>query len=135
MHALLKYLLAITIALMLLHFNNTHAQEVPDSLLKKLERITEDSTKAITLLEIGESIEVNVPEKSMEYYRQALAIGQRIKNNRVILSSYIDAGICFINLNKMDSAVSSFEKGIPFARALKDTVREARLLGNIGNAF
>ena len=35
----------------------------------------------------------------------------------------------------MDSAISIFEKGIPFARLLNDTVGEAKLLGNIGNAW
>ncbi len=128
----------ITYALYLLLFINgklLYAQEVPDSLLKKLNTVTNDSTKGITLLEIGESIEQTTPEKSMDYYRQALALGQRIKNNRVILSSYTDLGVCYINLNKMDSAIITLEKGIPFARLLKDTVREARTLANMGNAY
>jgi len=112
-----------------------HAQQVPDSLVKKFSNASNDSTKAITLLEMGESIEAAAPEKSMDYYRQALTLGHRIKNNRVILSSYTDLGICYINLNKMDSAIMSFEKGIPLARLLKDTVREARTLANIGNAW
>jgi tetratricopeptide (TPR) repeat protein len=111
------------------------AQTVPDSLFKKLAISPDDSAKAITLLEMGESIEVASPENSMDYYRQALLLGQQIKNNRVILSSYTDLGICYINLNKMDSAIMTLEKGIPFARLLKDTVREARTLANIGNAY
>lgn len=115
--------------------NSLQAQNIPDSLLHKLIRATNDSAKAITLLEIGESIEQTTPEKSMDYYRQALLLGQQIKNNRVILSSYHDIGICYINLNKMDSAVIAFEKAIPVARLLKDTVREARILANIGNAY
>lgn len=122
---------------MLSFFSSTdiYSQEVPDSLLRKLAAASNDSTKGITLLEIGESIEQTMPEKSIEYYRQALALGQRIKNNRVILSSYTDLGICYINLNKMDSAIMTFEKGIPFARLLRDTIREARTLANIGNAY
>ncbi|HWR32411.1 MAG TPA: sensor histidine kinase [Chitinophagaceae bacterium] len=110
------------------------AQNIPDSLLEKLATVSNDSTKAITLLEIGESIEQTIPEKSMDYYRQALLLGKQIKNNRVIMSSYTDLGICYINLNKMDSAIMAFEKGIPFARVLKDTIGEARTLANIGNA-
>ena len=35
----------------------------------------------------------------------------------------------------MDSAILAFEKAIPFARALNDTVRVARVLANIGNAY
>jgi two-component system, NarL family, sensor kinase len=114
--------------------NDLQAQNVPDSLLQKLTAAANDSIKGITLLEIGESIEVATPEKSMDYYKQALLLGRQIKNNRVILSSYHDIGICYINLNKMDSAIMTFEKAIPFTRLLNDTVREARILANIGNA-
>lgn len=130
-----SYCLTASILLTLFFYNTGVAQTIPDSLLNKLNKAANDSAKAITLLEIGESIEGVAPEKSMEYYRQALAIGQRIKNIRVIFSSYHDKGICYINLNKMDSAILTFEKAIPFARLLNDTVREARIIGNIGNAY
>jgi signal transduction histidine kinase/nucleotide-binding universal stress UspA family protein len=130
-----SYLVVAWIQLFMCWSNGLRAQNVPDSLLQKLAASTNDSAKAITLLEMGESIEVTTPEKSMDYYRQALLLGQQIKNNRVILSSYIDVGICSINLNKMDSAIIAFEKAIPFARLLNDTVRVARVLANIGNAY
>ncbi len=130
-----KHIIHGLVLLLLINSCLLYAQQVPDSLVKKLNALTNDSARAITLLEMGESIEQVSPEKSMEYYRQALALGQHSKNNRVILSSYTDLGICYINLNKMDSAIITFEKGIPFARLLKDTVREARTLGNIGNAW
>ena len=126
---------SLLICLLLLAGIAVHAQPIPDSLLKKLANSPNDSARGITLLEIGESMEVATPEKSMEYYRKALTLGQQIKNNRLILSSYTDLGICYINLNKMVSAILTLEKGIPFARLLKDTVREARTLANIGNAW
>ncbi|MEQ1676953.1 MAG: sensor histidine kinase [Chitinophagaceae bacterium] len=125
----------VTLGIQLLSGTGLFAQELPDSLLRKLAAAPNDSTKGIMLLEIGESIEQTMPEKSIDYYRQALELGQRIKNNRVILSSYTDLGICYINLNKMDSAIQSFEQGILFASLMKDTVREARTLANIGNAW
>jgi two-component system, NarL family, sensor kinase len=130
-----SYLFVAVLLLQLFCGTGLQAQNIPDSLLQKLASTTNDSTKGITLLEIGESIEVATPEKSMDYYRQALALGLRIKNNRVVLSSYTDLGVCYMNLNKMDSSILELEKGIPFARLLKDTVREARTLANIGNAY
>lgn len=130
-----SYFIATGLLLQLFAGNGLQAQNIPDSLLKKLATVSNDSTKGITLLEIGESIEQTTPEKSMDYYRQALATGQRIKNNRVILSSYYDIGVCYINLNKMDSAISFLETAIPFARLLNDTLSEAKLLGLIGNAW
>lgn len=130
-----SYFITAVLLLQLFAGRRLDAQDIPDSLWKKLATASSDSAKGIILLEIGESIEQTTPEKSMDYYRKALALGQRIKNNRVILSSYTDLGICYINLNKMDSAILTLEKGIPFARLLKDTVREARTLANMGNAY
>ena len=134
MISLKSYLIA-AVLLMLFAANNLRAQNIPDSLLKKLAASSNDSAKGITLLEIGESIEQSTPEKSMNYYRQALSLGKQIKNNRLILSSYNDVGVCYINLNQMDSAIITFENAIPIARLLNDTVREARVLANIGNAY
>ena len=133
MQILKLYCSAVAISLLLFSGNGIFAQTIPDSMVKKLKMAGNDSVKAITLLEIGESMEQTMPEKSMDYYRQALLLGLQIKNNRIILSSYIDVGICNINLNKMDSAIIAFEKAIPVAWLLKDTVRVARVLGNIGN--
>jgi two-component system, NarL family, sensor kinase len=135
MYVLRSHINFVCVLLLIFNTSRVFAQEAPDSLLRKLNASINDSAKGITLLEIGESVEQNNPAKSIEYYRQALLLGERIKNNRVILSSYIDLGICSINLNKMDSAIVFFESGISFARALKDTVREARLMANIGNAY
>ena len=46
-----------------------------------------------------------------------------------------DIGVCYIELNKLDSAIITFEQAIPFAKKLNDTVRIARILGNIGNVY
>lgn len=119
----------------MLWYNNASSQAVPDSFVNKLNHAANDSAKGIILLEIGESIEQVTPEKSMPFYKQALSLGQQIKNNRVILSSYIDVGVCYINLNKMDSAIFYLEKAIPVARTLNDTVRVARVFANIGNVY
>src|SRR5687767_6686244 len=79
-----------------------NAQDVPDSLLQKLNQAADDSVKARTLLDIGEAIEATATEKSFDYYQQALALSKQIKNNKLILSSLNDIGVCYIELNKMD---------------------------------
>ena len=107
-----SYLFVRGLFFLFLAQNLLQAQDIPDSLLRKFVAAPDDSAKGITLLEMGESIEQTLPLKSIDYYRQALVLGQRIANNRVILSSYIDLGICNINLNKMDSAILFFEKAI-----------------------
>ena len=128
------YFLLGTVTL-LLFVNCISAQIIPDSLVSKLNHVTNDSTKGITLLEIGESIEAIAPAKSMGYYNQALMLGKQIKNNRLIFSSYMDIGVCYINLNKMDSAIIFLKLAIPVAKLMNDTNRVARVLANIGNVY
>ena len=115
--------------------NNNYSQSIPDSLIHKLNNPVNDSAKVITFLEMGESIEATTPAKSFEYYQQALSLAKKIKNNRCLLSSINDIGVCYIELNKLDSAIAAFQSAIPFAKNLNDTVRTARLLANIGNVY
>ncbi len=114
---------------------NSYAQAEPDTLLNKLKNLSNDSARVIALLEIGESIEATTPSKSFTYYQQALTLSKKIKNDRCILSSMHDIGVCYIELNKLDSAIITFEQAIPFAKKLNDTVRIARILANIGNVY
>src|SRR5258705_7715768 len=89
--------------------NCSYAQDIPDSLLKKLNNAANDSVKARTLLDIGETIEATATEKSFDYYQQALALSNKIKNNHLVLSAWNDIGVCYIELNKMDSAIIALE--------------------------
>jgi signal transduction histidine kinase len=110
-------------------------QTIPDSLLNKLNHASNDSVKTRTLLDIGESIEETFTERSFIYYQQALALGKKISNNHLILSALNDVGVCYIELNKMDSAILIFEQAILVARQMNDTLRVARITTNIGNVY
>ena len=135
MQVLQSYFSPVAIVLMLSLYSSGFAQTIPDSLVNKLNQTTNDSVKAITLLEMGEAIEETTPGNSMDLYKQALLLSKQIKNNRLVLFSYMDIGVCYINLNKMDSAVIALEQAIFVARLLNDTVRVARVLANIGNVY
>lgn len=114
---------------------NVFAQTVPDSLLNKLKITLHDSAKVIILLQMGESVEAASPEKSMRFYQQALLLGQQAKNNHCVFLTYIDIGNCYIELNKMDSAVAGFENAISVARLLHDSVKLGRAVANMGNVY
>jgi signal transduction histidine kinase len=135
MQVLQSYFSAVAITITLFLYNSGFAQTVPDSLVNKLNLSLNDSVKAITLLQMGESIEIADPRKSMDFYRQALLLGKQLKNNHCIFLSFIDIGNCNIELNKMDSAVIAFEEAISVARLLNDTVRVARAMANLGNVY
>ncbi len=109
--------------------------QIQDNLIQKFSDAGSDSSKVIALLEKGEAIEATLPAKSFEYYQQALALSKKINNDRCLLSSIHDIGVCYIELNKLDSAILSFETAIPIANRLNDTIRVARLLANIGNVY
>src|SRR5258708_39472834 len=118
MKSLKSYYFPVVMMLMLFLCNISFGQTVPDSLLRKLDQATNDSIKARTILDIGEAIEATATEKSIGYYQQALVLSKKINNNHLILSSFNDIGICYIELNKMDSAIISFELAIPFAKQM-----------------
>ncbi len=113
----------------------TLAQSIPDSVLQKLNKAANDSARVIILLETGESIEATSPAISFSYYQQALSLSKKINNAKCILSSLHDIGICYIELNKLDSAIMTYEQAIPFAQKLKDTIMVARIMANIGNVY
>jgi len=127
------YFKAIVSSLVLLISDTLVGQSIPDSLVNKLNHPQNDSVKARALLDIGESIEETTPGKSLGYYNQALSLSKQINNNRLILSSYNDVGVCYIELNKMDSAILAFEQAVTIATLLKDTIRTAAVIANIGN--
>ena len=133
MRYILRYLFCIGGVLFL--YAKAYSQNIPDSLTDKLNKATNDSVRARTLLDIGEAIEETSPQRSFDYYQQALLLSKKIKNNHLVVSSLNDIGISYIENNKLDSAIIAFEQAIPVARSLNDTLRVARVLANIGNVY
>jgi two-component system NarL family sensor kinase len=114
---------------------DSNSQTIPDSLLNKLNHAKNDSVKARTLLDIGETIESVSPDKSLNYYMQALDLAKRIQNNHLVLSSMVDIGISYIESNQLDKALNNFEDAIPVAKEINDTGKIAGVMANIGNVY
>ncbi|MEO8712799.1 MAG: tetratricopeptide repeat protein, partial [Parafilimonas sp.] len=130
-----RYLCILQTILLFIVCESVSSQSIPDSLQNKLNHAANDSIKARTILDIGEAIEAETPEKSLGYYQQALALSKQIKNNRLILSSMVDVGIAYIETNDMDKALAAFLEAIPVAKKVNDTGKIAGVLGNIGNVY
>ena len=120
---------------MLCAYKGSQAQIIPDSLVSKLNNAANDSVKARILLDIGEAIEEISPQKSFDYYNQALQLSKKIGNNYLLLSSLNDIGIGYIENNKMDSALLTFEQAIPVGRSFSDSFRLAKVMANMGNVY
>ena len=58
--------------------NCLQAQEIPDSLLHRLNNAANDSVKTSVLLDIGETIESTLTQKSFNYYQQALVLSDSL---------------------------------------------------------
>ena len=135
MNSLLKYFTASAIILKIVLFNNVCAQPLPDSLMLQLKLAATDSIKSGILLQAGEAIEAETPEKSMAYYRQALVLARNATCNECIFLTYINIGNCYIELNKMDSAAIGFENAGSIGRLLKDSLKQGRAAANLGNVY
>ncbi len=135
MQPLRSYFSILILPAILFFCKSAAGQTVPDSLLTKLKRAANDSVKARTLLDIGEAIEQASPEKSFEYYSQALQISKKLNNNYLLMSSIMNIGISYIESNKMDSALLTLEKAMTVARLFPDSFRLAKVLSNIGNVY
>lgn len=135
MFILRRYSILILTILTVFLFVSSIGQNIPDSLLNKLEHAANDSVTTRTLLDIGETIEEEVPEKSLSYYQQALELSNKINNKRLILSSMVDVGIAYIETNDMDKALNTFVQALPVAKQIKDTGKIAGVLVNTGNVY
>ncbi len=111
------------------------AQNVPDSLVYKLNNTSGDSARAALLLKIGEAIEISDTRKSFDYYQQALTLARKTDNEALILTALNYVGVCYIELNKMDSALVILGSALPFAKKTSDSLREAKIIANMGNAW
>jgi two-component system, NarL family, sensor kinase len=129
------YFFNVALSVLLFLFNSVYAQTVPDSLMNKLKLSTNDSVKAMTLLQMGEFVEATAPAKSLAYYRQALQVSEKSNHRYSIFLTYINIGNCYIELNNMDSAALGFENAIAIARLIKDSVRVGRAVANLGNVY
>ncbi len=130
-----RFISHVSILFLFFLHQGVSAQNVPDSLVNKLARAYNDSVKTFTLLQMGESIEAVAPANSMEFYQQALEIARRSKNNGNVFLTWINIGNCYIETNKMDSAIAGFDSSIAVARILKDSLLVARGIANMGNVY
>jgi two-component system, NarL family, sensor kinase len=123
------------LVLLVFSYTGSHAQIIADSITEKLNAASSDSARVIVLLDAGDAMLATSPPGSFNYYQQALVLSKKINNLRCHAISLGSLGVCYIELNKFDSAIIIFEQSIPLYRQLKDTVKEASVLGNIGNVY
>lgn len=114
---------------------NTQAQEagrVPE-FIKQFEEAKNDSLRSYALGWACYHSAYSNPEQGIKYGRQALAMGQRSKDERQVANFYNNMGLCFDAWGKADSAEFYYRKSIQILEKLSLKCEAANALANIGN--
>lgn len=125
----------LLIGLSLLWLTNVQAQEagrVPE-FIKQFEEAWSDSLRSYALGWACYHSAFSNPEQGIKYGRQALAIGQRSKDERQVANFYNNMGLCFDAWGKADSAEFYYRKSIQILEKLNLKCEAANALANIGN--
>lgn len=77
----------------------------------------------------------NDPQKAAEYYKQALALKQQIKDSIGIARNLNNVGLVYYNTQQFDSALVFFEKTLQLSRQIKSAFGEGLSLANIGAVY
>ncbi len=73
--------------------------------------------------------------KALEQCRAGVDFSKSNHNELWLAKSYINLSNCFLYLNKWDSAIYYYDKGLPFFLARQDTARLALVYSNITEAY
>lgn len=74
-------------------------------------------------------------EKAAQYYKQALALKEQLKDSIGIARNLNNIGLAYFNTQQYDSALVYFEKTLQLSRQIKSAFGEGLSLGNIGTIY
>lgn len=127
--------IAALFILLLLTCASVAQQLNKDSLIQLLSHSKPDSAKAILLEQIGMQYEGDDPALAKEYYKQSQLLSSRINYPNGILKAI--AGYTYV-LNMQghyDSSLLLNKEALTIARRIKDTLRIAKVLFNVGTSL
>jgi two-component system, sensor histidine kinase len=119
----------------MLSFGFLMAQELPDSILNKLENASVDTIKVNILNKYAFSVFRSNPDATLKFARQALDISkeQEYLSGQVKALNYI--GIAYHILGEFDSARSYYNQSLNIVESTNDKKYEASIHNNLGLLF
>lgn len=72
-------------------------------------------------------------EKGIAYLKKALSFSTPLSSETAALKDNI--GLFYIKTNKLDQAMQNFEQALVVATKIKDTIRQAKVLGNMADLY
>jgi two-component system, NarL family, sensor histidine kinase UhpB len=125
--------------LLLLYFAPLHlvnAQDAKtDSLLKALVTAKEDTSKTFLLRNIGATFYNQDPRKAIAYWRQAVALSYKLNFIRGLAINYINIGLGYSFLSKMDSSIIYTDSAIKYCKIIGEPDRLALAYLNKADAY
>jgi signal transduction histidine kinase len=106
-----------------------------DSLLGALAMAKEDTSKTFLLRNIGASYYNQDPRKAIAYWRQAVELSYKLNFTRGLAINYINVGIGYSFLSKMDSFIMYTDSAIKYAKILGEPDRLALAYLNKADAY
>lgn len=126
----MRYIYIILLHVCMLYVNKGTAQPLKNSGTNLY-----DSSKIAILLDTGKSYEQINPAKAFTYFRQGLAQSRAINNKSLIISSVLNIGVAYIQLDNFNEAIVTLKNLLPLAVSTKDTTKITTILIYIGNAY
>jgi tetratricopeptide (TPR) repeat protein len=106
-----------------------------DSLFLALQATKTDTIRVKLLYNIADEFLFTKPVKAIEYAKLGIALSEKngfIKGQSICLNAL---GRAYLNIGKLDTALSCFEKRYEIVKELKDSIEIARVYINMGIIF
>ena len=121
-------------SLMLLNYGRAqNPSSKTDSLLKKLNNSTEDSSKIKIFLEVGNANINTLPDTALYFYQQALTLATNKGIKKLMASSYRYIGSIYSAKGSYNKAIENFLKSKDIFKELADNLGMAKCFNAISS--
>jgi signal transduction histidine kinase len=110
-------------------------QNITDSLIRRLPDINNNAEKADVLNDICYKLVYMNPDSALLFGKQALLIGRKANDDKIIGNSYNRIGIVYDVKNIWDSALMYYDSALLHSKRVYDSITIASAYNNIGLVY
>ncbi len=119
----------------LFFINVTCAKDNVDSLLKKLEKMPDDSNKVILMNDVGVKMQDSSYKKAIDLLTKSQVLAKKIHYDRGMAKAYLNKGLVYIRKGFDNEALKEFNNSLNIATKINDKALMAKLDRNIGRIY